>query len=194
MVDFRSLSIAVASSNVTAPIKESPSQTAGPYVHIGCLPNFLNIKGVFPKDLTSNGPLPDGERIVIKGHIFDGDGAIAKDIMVESWQADASGNYENGIWLRAPTHLETGEFVLETIVPDTAEGQASFLNLWVVARGINVGLQTRIYFEDRLNDNDPVLNLVPDKRKSTLIAKKVEGGYWFDIRLQGEGETVFFDV
>lgn len=194
MVDFRSLNVAQAQSNLNFPIKESPSQTAGPYVHIGCLPNFVGLDGIYSEDLTINGTLPEGEKITIKGHVYDGDGAISKDILIESWQADGNGDLEKGIWRRMPTDLDSGEFVLETIMPGSIDGKAPHINLWVVARGINIGLNTRIYFEDNLNEEDMIWRHVPENRKSTLIAKKVDGGYQFDIRLQGEDETVFFDV
>ncbi|MBL1404616.1 MAG: protocatechuate 3,4-dioxygenase subunit alpha [Hyphomicrobiales bacterium] len=198
MVDFRSLRNAEAQSNLDFPIKESPSQTAGPYVHIGCLPNFVGVNGVYPKDLTINGALPDGDKITIKGFVYDGDGAIAKDIMIESWQANSAGDLKNGIWRRMPTDLETGEFKLETIMPGSVDGNSPYINLWIVARGINIGLNTRIYFEDNLDEKDMVWKHVPKERQFTLIAKRVEGGYKFDIRLQGslegEDETVFFDI
>lgn len=194
MVDYRSLTTMEAESNLGYPVKEHPSQTAGPYVHIGCLPNYVGIKGVYDEDFTINRPLPKGEKITIKGNVYDGDGAIAKDIMIESWQADSKGDLVKGIWQRMPTNLDTGEYVLETIMPGSVDGQAPHINLWIVARGINIGLNTRIYFEDNQNDKDMIWNYVPADRKSTMIAKKVNGGYEFDIRLQGDGETVFFDV
>lgn len=194
MVDFRSLREAQAQSNLNFPIKESPSQTAGPYVHIGCLPNFVGVNGVFPKDLVANGVLPEGDKITIKGHVIDGDGAIAKDIMIESWQADGTGDLENGIWRRMPTDLDTGEFVLETIMPGSVDGNSPHINLWIVARGINIGLNTRIYFEDNINEDDMIWKHIPDNRKSTLIAKQQDANYKYDIRLQGDNETVFFDV
>ncbi|PHQ70958.1 MAG: protocatechuate 3,4-dioxygenase subunit alpha [Sneathiella sp.] len=200
MVDLRALTTAPAASNVQEPLKESPSQTAGPYVHIGCLPNFVGITGIFAEDLTANEGDMEGENIRIQGHVFDGDGAICKDMMIESWQASASGSYEDGIWRRVPTNLETGVFTIDTIKPGTTQADgmahAPHLNLWIVARGINLGLHTRLYFDDegQQNNNDPVLAVIPDDRRDTLIATGKGDSYTLDIRLQGDGETVFFDI
>lgn len=194
MRDFKTLTTAPAQSNVTEPIKENPSQTAGPYVHIGCLPNFVGIKGIYESDLISSGINPDEATITISGRVFDGAGDIGKDLMIESWQADENGNLDNGIWLRTPTDLETGTFKISTKMPGRIGDDAPNIQLWIVARGINLGLHTRIYFDDCDNKNDPVLALIPDERRASLIANKTSDGYHFDIHLQGEQETVFFDV
>lgn len=175
-----------ADSNLAEPLKESPSQTAGPYVHIGCLPQLIGLDAA-PAQIDSNGPLPNAERIVVEGHVYDGEGAVARDVMIESWQAD-------GVWRRIGTDLDTGIFRLETVRPAAAAGQAPHLKLWIVARGINIGLSTRVYFPGDDHDTDPVLALVPEERRATLVADPLGGGkFRFDIRLQGEGETVFFD-
>src|SRR5213083_711134 len=78
-------------------LKESASQTAGPYVHIGLTPNFSGIAGVYPHDLgsTMTSGKTKGERITIEGHIYDGGGAIVKDALVEIWQADSAGLYNS---------------------------------------------------------------------------------------------------
>ena len=96
---------------------------------------------------------------------------------------------------------ETGQFTLETVKPGAVrypDGrmQAPHIAIWIVARGINIGLQTRIYFDDEDNSTDPVLNRVEQKqRMATMIAKKVKDGeYHFDVHLQGENETVFLDM
>ncbi|KAB2679112.1 protocatechuate 3,4-dioxygenase subunit alpha [Brucella tritici] len=198
-------------------LKESASQTAGPYVHIGLTPNFVGINGVFEHDLGS-GPLYDekttGERIIIKGHVFDGTGAPLRDALIEIWQADAKGFYnspaETGCkaelgfrgWGRCPSHMDTGEFTFETIKP----GRVSFkdgrlmaphVTLWIVARGINLGLQTRMYFSDEaaVNAEDPILARIEHRsRVQTLIGQREGSVYHFDIHLQGEKETVFFDI
>jgi len=199
-------------------LKESASQTAGPYVHIGCTPNFTGITGVYDTDLGS-GPMATektrGERITIKGRVIDGSGTPLRDAMVEIWQADADGFYNSPSetrgtadpnffgWGRCPADMVSGEFVFETIKPGSVpfnDGRpmAPHVTLWIVARGINIGLQTRMYFpeEQEANAADPVLARVEQKsRIATLVAKKEEGNvYRFDIRLQGEGETVFFDI
>ncbi|HWU62241.1 MAG TPA: protocatechuate 3,4-dioxygenase subunit alpha [Ensifer sp.] len=198
-------------------LKESPSQTAGPYVHIGCTPNFSGIHGIFEKDLGS-GPLYNdkakGERITVRGHVIDGSGTPLKDALIEIWQADAEGLYNSPSetrgsadpnfsgWGRTPGDMATGEFVFETIKPgkvpfNDGRPMAPHITFWVVARGINIGLQTRMYFpeEEEANAADPVLNRIEHRvRVPTLIAKKDGNTYTFNIHLQGENETVFFDI
>ncbi|QMU58292.1 MAG: protocatechuate 3,4-dioxygenase subunit alpha [Boseongicola sp.] len=175
-----------ATSNATEPLKESPSQTAGPYVHIGCVPQAIGLDNA-PKQLASNADVPPGESIVIQGRVLDGEGALAKDVMIESWQID-------GQWHRAICDLETGQFRLETSRPQATAPATPSVQIWIVARGINIGLSTRIYFDDEENSEDPILALVPDDRRNTLIAKGNNGEYQIDIRLQGDDETVFFDA
>jgi protocatechuate 3,4-dioxygenase alpha subunit len=206
-------------NNKLPPLKESPSQTGGPYVHIGLTPNFAEIKGVFDTDpgaemLTSD---TKGERIVITGRIFDGSGAALNDAVVEIWQADADGSFNapqspssNAApsftgWGRNPTSAE-GVFRFETIKPGPVPGpggkpQAPHVSLWITARGINTGLHTRLYFEDEADANfaDPVLNRIMDpRRRQTLVARRSDTGgiptYTLDIHLQGDAETVFFDI
>ena len=192
--DRHILTTAPAKSNINELQKESPSQTAGPYVHIGCLPNTQGIQGVFSECLTRNKPLPEGEKIKITGFIYEGNGESGKDLMIESWQADQSGDLSNGIWQRTATDLKTGEFVIETIMPGAINECAPHIDLWIVARGLNFGLNTKIYFEDHDNSSDPFLALIPEDRQSSLIAKNMGDHYKIDINLQGEKETVFFDV
>jgi protocatechuate 3,4-dioxygenase alpha subunit len=199
-------------------LKETPSQTAGPYVHIGMTPNFAEIRGVYPVDPGATMLTPDtvGERIVITGRIFDGAGAPVGDAVVELWQADADGSYAVPMgpnsnsapafsgWGRQPTSAD-GVFSFETIKPGPVAGpdgkaMAPHVALWIVARGVNIGLQTRLYFADEADANatDWVLGKIADPlRRATLIARKEEGvvpRYVLDIYLQGERETVFFDV
>lgn len=199
-------------------LKESASQTAGPYVHIGCTPNFVGIHGVFDKDLGSGALYNEqtrGTRITIRGTVYDGGGNPLKDALVEIWQADDAGFYNSPSetrgaadpnflgWGRSPGDMDTGEFLFETIKPGRVpfkDGRwmAPHVTFWIVARGINIGLHTRMYFpeEEQANAEDPVLARVEHKpRIPTLIAKKEgDNTYRFDIRLQGEGETVFFDI
>ncbi len=198
-------------------LKESASQTAGPYVHIGCVPTFAGLEGMYGgNDLGKsmiNGAVK-GEKIAIEGIVYDGGGNPLKDVMLEIWQADANGVYnspEDGRacdpnftgWGRQPGDGATGEFRFETIKPgatlfrDGKTLQAPHIHVWVVARGINLGLNTRLYFEDEAEANakDPVLNRIEaQNRVQTLIAKKSGSTYRFDIYLQGHNETVFFDV
>lgn len=200
--------------HMTPPLKETPSQTAGPYVHIGLSPNFAEIRGVYPNDLGSVMLADDtpGERIEVAGRVTDGDGAPLGDGMIEIWQADSTGAYVDASidakpaftgWGRQPTNSD-GRFSFQTIKPGAVAGpdgkpMAPHVSLWIVARGINVGLQTRLYFEDEAEANatDWVLSKIMDpRRRKTLIARREAGDvprYVLDIRLQGEHETVFFD-
>lgn len=195
-------------------LKESPSQTAGPYVHIGCVPNFCGITGVYPHDLGDRMVNADtqGARITVKGTVYDGTGTPLKDAMIEIWQADANGIYPNNDprgpadpnftgWGRQAGDYDTGEWVFETIRPGSVpfpDGRmmAPHISLWIVARGINIGLNTRMYFPDADNSTDPLLTRIEHQnRVPTLIAEKeADGMYRFDIYLQGEKETVFLDV
>ena len=201
-------------------LRESPSQTAGPYVHIGLAPGAAGFE-IFETELGTDiaGPNAAGERITVEGTVFDGTGAPLKDVLIEVWQANAAGIYahpadkrsgevEDGFrgWGRIISDFSTGLFSFETVKPGVVAGRngrpmAPHLNLWIVARGINIGLNTRMYFADEAEANakDPVLNLIEqENRRPTLIAKREERDgkivYRFDIRLQGENETVFLDV
>ncbi len=197
-------------------LPESPSQTAGPYVHIGLVPNFAGIGGVYPRDLGSRMVDDEtrGKRIRIAGTVYDGEGEPVKDAVLEIWQADAYGVYWSPVdprgnadphfagWGRVAADLETGAWAFDTIkpgrVPYTVDrAQAPHVTLWIVARGINIGLHTRIYFdtESDANADDPLLNAVSPERRETLIAEvQADGSYHIDIYLQGERETVFFDI
>ncbi|MGH6761757.1 MAG: protocatechuate 3,4-dioxygenase subunit alpha [Phyllobacterium sp.] len=197
-------------------LQETTSQTAGPYVHIGLTPNFCDIKGVYPEDLgiTMVNDRTRGERITIRGRVFDGRGTPLRDALAEIWQADSEGLYNSPSemrgsadpnftgWGRQPTHMETGEFIFETVKPGRVpfkDGRmmAPHITFWIVARGINIGLHTRMYFadEEKANAEDPVLMRIEHKvRVPTLIARREDNTYYFDIHLQGEKETVFFDI
>ncbi len=198
-------------------LKESPSQTAGPYVHIGLTPNFCGIPGVFEEDLGARmvNDKTKGERITVRTRVFDGTGTPLKDALIEIWQADSDGLYNSPSelrgqadpnftgWGRKPTDMVSGECVFETVKPGRApfkDGRmmAPHISFWIVARGINLGLQTRMYFSDEeaANAEDPVLARIEHRlRVPTLIAEHKGGGvYEFDIHLQGDRETVFFDI
>jgi protocatechuate 3,4-dioxygenase, alpha subunit len=191
----------------------TPSQTVGPWFAYGLTP-----LGQYEWSDLATGDLitPDvvGERIRIEGIVRDGDGVPMPDAMIEIWQADGQGRLPergNGAkpntsftgFGRAPTDPK-GLYWFETVKPGAIAGpegkpQAPHILVAVFARGLLVHLYTRIYFADEAaNASDPVLKLVPADRRETLIAKKESRGgktvYRFDIRLQGEGETVFFDV
>jgi protocatechuate 3,4-dioxygenase alpha subunit len=192
-------------------LPETPSQTAGPYVHIGCLPGYAGVPGVYAEEVGRRA-IRDGARgeaVAIRGAVFDGTGWPLKDVMLESWQADAAGLFpgQPGAdpnvtgFCRFAADKDTGDFVLSTVKPGPVplrdgRRQAPHIALWIVARGINTGLQTRLYFEDEENADDPLLSRIEQRpRVETLIARKTgPGAYRFDIRLQGDGETVFLDM
>jgi len=199
-------------------LKETPSQTAGPYVHIGLAPGAAGFD-IYREELGRDiaGPNAEGERIRVEGVVIDGAGSPIKDILLEAWQADAKGVHahpEDGRavaegfrgWGRVITDFETGEWAFDTVKPGRVMGRngrlmAPHITLWLVARGINIGLNTRLYFDDEAEANaeDPVLNLIEwERRRATLLARRGErrgkAVYRFDIKLQGEDETVFFDI
>lgn len=197
-------------------LKESASQTAGPYVHIGLTPNFSGITGVYPQDLgeTIVTGKTKGERITVRMRVIDGAETPLKDALIEIWQADANGLYNSPSetrgaadpnftgWGRKATDMVSGVCEFETIKPGSVpfrDGrmQAPHITVWIVARGINIGLHTRMYFgdEEKANDADPILQRLEHKnRVPTLIAQKKDDVYVFDINLQGPSETVFFDI
>ncbi|MFP7673483.1 protocatechuate 3,4-dioxygenase subunit alpha [Marivita sp. S0852] len=205
-------------------LKETPSQTAGPYVHIGLAPGAAGFD-IYDQELGWDiaGPNAAGERIRIEGRVIDGTGNPVKDVLLEAWQANAQGRYahpegggevEDGFrgWGRVITDFDTGEWAFDTIKPGQVPAragpasaatplQAPHINLWIVARGINLGLNTRLYFSDEPDANaaDPVINLIEwESRRKTLIAQRSDRDgqavYRFDIHIQGDKETVFFDI
>ena len=197
-------------------LKESASQTAGPYVHIGLTPNFCEIGGVYPEDLGTRmvNDKTKGERIGVVGRVIDGADTPLRDCLVEIGRAAATGLYFGGGaarapadpnfsgWGRCPANQETGEFRFETIKPGRVPARdgrlmAPHITFWIVARGINLGLNTRMYFADeqRANAEDPILARIEHQsRAPTLFAKREGNVYTFDIHLQGEKETIFFDI
>ena len=200
--------------------KETASQTAGPYVHIGLIPDMAGFD-IYERNFGAAlvGPDTPGERIAIVGRVFDGAGAPVYDALLEIWQADAAGRYptradgphESGGtrfrgWGRAGSDFNTGLYAFQTIKPGPVAlagggAAAPHINFWIVSRGINIGLNTRMYFSDEQSANaaDPVLGMIEqERRRETLIGRRTERDgktiYLFDIRLQGAEETVFFDV
>jgi len=186
----------------------TPSQTVGPFFAIGLTTEKCSVRCIAGRGAK-------GERILLKCRVLDGDGLAIPDSMLEIWQADAEGRYNhpddpqgkacNPEWRgfgRVGT-CEDGSCEFETIKPGRVPGpngvlQAPHLNVAVFARGMLKQFYTRIYFEgDPSNREDPVLALVPEERRETLMAHPdpANPGVWqFDLRMQGEGETVFFDV
>lgn len=184
----------------------TPSQTAGPYLHIG-LTNKHSATQIASPDVPGN-------RVHLKCRVFDLEGAPVNDAMLEIWQADGQGHYNHpddrpsgpdsrfyGFGRAATDEKGTCEF--ETVRPGSVPGpgntlQAPHLNVAVFARGILLQLHTRIYFAgDAANESDPVLALVPADRRETLMAHpdpERAASWLFNIRLRGDQETVFFDV
>ena len=189
---------------MSALLGQTPSQTVGPYYTLRLFREGENIL------------VPSGHpgRIVIQGRVLDGDRKPIEDALLEIWQANTLGRYnhpddvrdlalDNGFtgFGRAITDFETGEYRFETVkpgpVPD-AEGafQAPHISLIVQGRGMLNPVFTRIYFsnEDEANRDDLILRGVPAARRGTLVAQVVDDGvYRFDVRFQGDDETVFFD-
>jgi protocatechuate 3,4-dioxygenase alpha subunit len=184
----------------------SPSQTIGPFFHVG-LTRDASLGRVAR-------PGARGERIRVRLRLLDGDGAPVTDAMVELWQADAAGHYPHPAdpsdtdpdpaftgFGRLPTDTD-GVCVFDTIrpgrIPAGDAGQAAHIHVSIFARGLLDRLCTRLYFaDDPALAEDPVLALVPDERRQTLIARRDSDHpdrWHLDVRLQGEGETVFFDL
>jgi protocatechuate 3,4-dioxygenase alpha subunit len=195
---------------------QTPSQTVGPFFAYGLTPEqygypFKSIEGGMVARSNT-----EGERIRIEGRVFDGEGAVIGDAMIEIWQANAHGRYNHREDDRKDNLLDpdfkgfgragTGtdpdnRFIFHTVKPGpVGDGQAPHISAVVFMRGLLTHAYTRIYFSDEAAANaaDPVLAAVPAERRATLVAIRDEtpGGivYRFDIHMQGERETVFFDV
>lgn len=183
----------------------TPPQTVGPFFH-DCL---------LHRDVREIAADATTGRIRIEGTVRDGAGQPVDDAMVEIWQADAAGRYchpaDAGQAPAATSFIgygragtdDHGKFWFVTVKPGAVAAprggtQAPHLVVQVLARGLLDALTTRMYFgDDPANDDDLVLAAVPDARRATLVAKPSDDDpsvYRFDIVLQGEGETVFFDV
>jgi protocatechuate 3,4-dioxygenase alpha subunit len=180
----------------------TPSATVGPYLAIGL---------TWPDGIWAAAEGAEGG-IWIRGRVFDGAGDLVPDALVETWQADPDGRFPSpedprgsssypGFrgYARAQTIDPPGEFSVFTLkpgrVPDGEGGlQAPHVDVSVFARGLLDRVVTRIYFADEAEANaeDPVLRSLPDDRRDTLVAQPTGDGYRLDIRLQGDGETVFF--
>ncbi|MEZ5786911.1 MAG: protocatechuate 3,4-dioxygenase subunit alpha [Xanthobacteraceae bacterium] len=192
----------------------TPSQTVGPYFAYGLTPRGkYDWKDTFGSDLITADA--SGERIRLEGQVLDGDGVPINDCMLEIWQADAQGRYASPADQRARPNTAfqgfgrtqtdgNGRYAFDTIKPGPVPGlndemQAPHIVIAVYARGMLRQSYTRIYFADEAaNSKDAVLALVPAERRATLIAQKsVRDGravYSFDVRMQGDAETVFFEV
>lgn len=200
----------------------TPSQTVGPYFAYGLAPHSrcnwqpsanYDSKETVGADLVT--PDATGTRIRIEGRVLDGDGLPINDAMLEIWQADAQGRYAHPRDNRARTNAlfkgfgrsatdKAGVYSFDTIKPGVVAGpdgkpQAPHIVFCIYSRGMLRQVYTRLYFSDEAaNGADPILTLVPADRRVTLVAHKEMRGelpvYRFDIRVQGENETVFFDI
>ncbi|MDC0530718.1 protocatechuate 3,4-dioxygenase subunit alpha [Alphaproteobacteria bacterium] len=184
---------------------ETPFQTAGPFLHIGCLPNSININGLYQNDLGEK-PFINKDYnnfISISGSVFDGEGQPLDDVMIETWQSDENGAYlsGNGFARFVPNNV-TKKYYLSTIKPGSVQNfegnfQSPHILFSISSRGINMNLNTRMYFEGDNLIKDPLLSLIKKGNNdiNSLIAKKIdESSYIFDIFLQGKRETIFLDV
>lgn len=172
-------------------VAATASQTIGPYWHMIDHPEWA--------DLTRFGA--PGERVRVSGRITDGAGAPVGDACVEIWQASPATDERFPGWGRSATDPD-GVFRFTTLRPGPVPGlgnalQAPHLAITVLARGLMTGLRTRLYFAgEALNETDPLLSSIEDPaERATLVARQEGPDAWrLDIRLQGEGETVFLDV
>ncbi len=187
-------------------LKQTPSQTVGPFFHNGLIRGGEN---VLVDEQTT------GQRIRILGTVWDGKHQPIPDALIEIWQADTRGYFNHPAdpnHMQADAHFRgfgrcgtdlNGCFEFKTVKPGSTAGrdvqpQAPYVNVRIFSRGMLVQAVTRLYFSDESqNDGDAVLNSVPPERRTTLIAQREEAGdlptYHFDIYLQGEHETVFFE-
>jgi len=192
---------------------QTPSQTVGPYFSYGLAPEQYGFRHRSIVGGMLRGPETAGDPIRLEGRVLDGKGQPVSDALIEIWQADAKGRYahpadprgQNSAFKgfgRVGTGMDpSNRFVFETIKPGSVDGrQAPHINVIVHMRGMMNHAFTRVYFSDEgaANDRDPVLRSVPAERRGTLIAMcaTLPTGtvYRFDIRMQGERETVFFDA
>ena len=144
-------------------------------------------------DLTSvEGKKAKGEVIEITGSVVQADGRPLDNVVLEIWQADAQGRFDNPDffgWGRAATDQD-GVFVFRTIKPGACEGRAPHVNFLVLYSGLMRALHTTMFFDE---SKDPVLDAVDPAIRNRLVARKTDNSHRFDIRLRGEGETPFFD-
>jgi protocatechuate 3,4-dioxygenase alpha subunit len=192
-------------------LKQTPSQTVGPYFAYGLCPQQydFDFKSLFTHVLADREA--DGEHITIIGQVFDGDGNVISDAMIEMSQVDSNGHYPDSREeiLKSGFHgfarVGTGtdphkRFFVETVKPGRiSPDQAPHVDVILTMRGMLLHTFTRIYFEDeaQANQQDPVLAAVPADRRGTLIARRepnTANVYRFDIHMQGDKETVFFDL
>jgi protocatechuate 3,4-dioxygenase, alpha subunit len=203
---------------------QTPAQTVGPFFQQGLTrvraAGSAPAAGPTPADVISNVLCvegAEGQRISVEGAVYDGLGDPVVDALIEIWQANSQGRYNHPLDLSQPSGEpcfvgfgraasdETGAFVFHSIKPGCVPGpsgsiQAPHLSVIVAARGMARHAFTRIYFEaDPELLEDPVLSCVPAARRHTLLARSLGerhgvSRFRFDIHLQGDSETVFFEL
>jgi protocatechuate 3,4-dioxygenase alpha subunit len=199
-------------SALEADFGQTPSQTIGPYFAYGLAASQYGYDFDQPFDTLLALEDAKGERIRLEGCVIDGDGNVISDALVEISQPDGEGRYPQTVdeaqatgfrgFGRCGTGTESGHrFVFHTVKPAAeAAGEAPHINVIVTMRGLLLHVFTRVYFSDEISANgqDVVLQSVPAARRGTLVAERIVQDrmvrYRFDIRMQGAGETVFFDV
>ena len=184
-------------------LNETVSQTAGPFVQIGCTPNLIGIKNIFNSDLGSKTfkNLERKNKINISGRVFDGDNKALLDVMIETWQCNAKGIYSSDEGFgRITSNWISGKYSFNTLKPGFNKNydgtlQSPHIMFMIFARGINTPLITRMYFNKaELKKDIKIYSRVKNKNKDSLIANKIDvNSYLFDIYLQGSKETIFFD-
>ncbi|QEC66858.1 protocatechuate 3,4-dioxygenase subunit alpha [Panacibacter ginsenosidivorans] len=190
-------------------LQQTPSQTVGPFFAYSLTAEQYSYEynSIVNELLLDDNT--EGERIYITGSIYDGKGNAISDAMIELWQADADGNYRalpinkkndgfTGFGRLGTGTNEKHHFTFKTIKPGSVNGQSPHINVILFMRGSLHALYTRMYFSDEANYCDPLLSSVEASRRQTLIAerKEINGSitYHFDMHMQGEKETVFFEV
>lgn len=182
---------------------DTPSQTAGPFLHIGCTPDLIDIN-IFQENLNkfSFEKKPLKNFIKIHGKIFDGNDEPIKDAMIETWQCDEHGIFhKHKGFTRVITNFNTGKFTIKTVKPGYFKNKncikySPHIIFWIVARGMNRPLITKMYFHPQELKKDEIYEKLEDKdRISTLLPKTHNGNnYEFNIHIQGKKETIFFEI
>ena len=199
-------------------LRQTPSQTVGPFFaysltaeQYGYPFNSIINDSLIESNIDPQNCVTAGERIYITGIVFDGNGASILDAVVELFQADANGQYRTtpiqhkNDGFTGFGRLGTGtnpehRFTFTTIKPGSVNGQAPHIDVLLMMRGSLRNLYTRLYFSDNMaaNEQDDLFKAVPENRRKTLIANRLEVNglvfYEFNIRMQGEEETVFFEL
>jgi protocatechuate 3,4-dioxygenase, alpha subunit len=168
---------------------QTPSQTVGPFFAYGLTPEQYNYSFKQMVDNQLVDPVENQDCITISGQVFDGNNDLIPDAIIEIWDA------QNKRFGRFGTGTEKdNRFVFYTTKPKSIAGEIPFLSVIILMRGQLIQSYTRIYFDDDGYQNDAILDSLSPERRQTLIAQKKGLNYEFNIKMQGENETVFFDI